>query len=333
MGKWLSFLQIGIMVFAFILGTIVTSRLMPQPTPRQEVALTRFTFTEYHMGVDARIVVYAPNRDAAERACTAAFNRIAELDAIMSDYRADSELMLLCKKAGGAPVPVSADLFKVLQTATIVSRRSKGAFDVTVGPLVALWRTARKTGLLPNPRDIDTARKLVGWKKVKLNDRSRTVQLTTPGMKLDLGGIAKGYAIDEAQVFLKRNGINRALVEMGGDISVSGPPPDSTGWTIRIPNAGDDNGPRDLQFSNQAISTSGDTEQFVVIGGTRYSHVIDPRTGQAVTNRIQATVIAKEGLISDPLSKLLALLGKEAGSKVLKDYPGTKYYLRVAQAP
>lgn len=306
---------------------------MPQLAPKQELALTRFTFTEYHMGVDARIVVYAPNRDAAEKACTAAFNRIAELDAIMSDYRADSELMLLCKKAGGAPVPVSADLFKVLQTAAEVSRRSHGAFDVTVGPLVALWRTARKTRLLPDPHDIDVARSLVGWEKVKLNKRSRTVQLTTPGMKLDLGGIAKGCAIDEAQLCLRKNGIDRALVEMGGDISVSGPPPESPGWTIRVPNAGDDSGPRDLQFSNQAISTSGDTEQFVVIGGTRYSHVVDPRTGQAVTNRIQATVIAKEGLVSDPLSKLLALLGKEAGAKVLREYPGTKYYLRVAKSP
>ena len=321
------------MVFAFILGTLVTSPFMPQPASRQEVALTRFTYTEYHMGVDARIVVYASSRDAAEKACTVAFSRIAELDAIMSDYRVDSELMLLCKRAGGSPVPVSADLFRVLNTAAEISRKSQGAFDVTVGPLVAIWRTARKTGLLPDPHDIDVARKLVGWKKVKLNVRLRTIQLTTPGMKLDLGGIAKGYAVDQAQICLKKHGITRALVEMGGDISVSGPPPDSVGWTIRVPNAANDSGPRDLQFSNQAISTSGDTEQFVVIGGTRYSHVIDPRTGQAVTNRIQATVIAKEGLISDPLSKLLALLGEEAGSKVLKDYPGTKYYLRVAQAP
>jgi FAD:protein FMN transferase len=297
-------------------------------TPRSG-ALTRFTYTEYHMGVDARLVVYARDRATAQKACAAAFERIAALDTIMSDYRRDSELMKLCGRAGGPPVRVSADLFAVLLKAQEVSKRSGGGFDVTVGPLVQLWRKARKTAVLPTTAEIERARKLVGWRKVVLNRQARTVKLLVAGMKLDLGGIAKGYADDDAQKVLKKFGVTSALVEMGGDIVVSNPPPGTKGWTIRVPNAGRNKGPVDMRFANCAISTSGDTAQFAVIGGVRYSHVIDPRTGWALTNRIQATVIAKDGLTSDPLSKLLALLGPRAGSNLLKAYPGTRSYMRI----
>ncbi|HEU4754988.1 MAG TPA: FAD:protein FMN transferase, partial [Armatimonadota bacterium] len=295
-------------------------------------ALSRFTYTEYHMGVDARLVVYAPDQPAAERACTAAFARIAALDTIMSDYRVDSELNRLCARAGGPPVRISPELFRVLQRAQEVSRRSGGAFDVTVGPLIALWRKARKSGVLPDPAEIQRARRLVGWQKLKLDPRARTARLMVRGMKLDLGGIAKGYADDEAQRVLKGHGITRALVEMGGDIVVTGPPPGKEGWTIRVPNAGNDRGPADLQFADRAISTSGDTEQFAVIGGRRYSHVVDPRTGQALTNRVEVTVTAPDGLTSDPLSTTLSVLGGEDYDRLLRAYPGTTAFVRVLPA-
>ena len=286
-------------------------------------ALTRFTYTQYHMGVDARLVVYAPDQPAAERACTAAFARMAALDSIMSDYRRDSELMRLCARAGGRPVRVSQDLFVVLRRAQEVAQRSAGAFDITVGPLIALWRKARKTAVLPGPAEIERARRLVGWRKLRLNDRARTARLAARGMKLDLGGIGKGYAADQAQRVLQKHGITKALVELGGDIVVSGPPPGSDGWTIRVPNAGDEQGPADRRFAERAISTSGDTEQFAVIGGRRYSHVVDPRTGRALTNRVQVTVTAPDGLTSDPLSTALTVLGPEGRSKLLRAYRGT----------
>src|SRR5262249_12314877 len=136
--------------------------------------LTRFTYTEYHMGVDARLVVYAPDQRTAEDACAAAFERIAALDTIMSDYRRDSELMRLCARAGGPPERVSPDLFIVLRRAQEVAQRSGGAFDVTVGPLVALWRQARKTRALPDPSALERARRLVGWQKLRLDEAART---------------------------------------------------------------------------------------------------------------------------------------------------------------
>ncbi len=281
------------------------------------------------MGVDARLVVYAPDRKTAEDACAAAFARIAALDWIMSDYRRDSELMRLCARAGGPPVRVSPELFTVLRRAQRVAQESGGTFDVTVGPLVALWRQARKTAVLPAPAEIERARRRVGWQKIRLDARKRSVRLTVPGMKLDLGGIGKGYAGDEAQRVLKQHGITRALVEMGGDIVVSGPPPGTDGWTIRVPNAGSDQGPADLYLANQALSTSGDTEQFVVIGGRRYSHIVDPRTGQALTNRVQVSLIAPDGLTSDPLTKAMSILGEQDRARLLRAYPGVRVYMRV----
>ena len=281
------------------------------------------------MGVDTRIVVFSPDQKTAEDACAAAFARIADLDSMMSDYRVNSELTILGKKSGGPPIHVSPELFKVLKRAQEVSRLSDGLFDVTIGPLVQLWRKARKLNVLPTKTEIDEARKLVGWKKMKLDDKTQTVQLTVPGMRLDLGAIAKGYADDEGQIALRKHGITSALIEMGGDIVVSAAPPGTKGWTIRVPNAGDDKGPADMQFANCAISSSGDTEQFVVIGGVTYSHVVNPKTGQALTQRVEATVIASDGLTSDSVSTAVTLVNKAGRARLSKAYPGIKQYVRV----
>lgn len=310
-----------------VVGAAASRPFASDATPQAD-PLLRFTYTQVHMGIDARLTVYARSKEAAEEACSKAFERIAELDSIMSDYRRDSELNRLADAAGGPPVTVSPDLFKVLQRAEETARRSNGAFDITASPVIRLWRQARKTGELPNPTELEAARSLVGWQKIKLDGRRRTAKLETPGMRLDLGGIAKGYAGDEAQKVLKKHGITRAMVEMGGDIVVSGPPPGAKGWTIRVPNAGEDRGPVDLPFSNTAISTSGDTEQFTIIDGVQYSHVVDPRTGQALTNRIQATIVARDGLTSDPLSTVLTILSEEERARLLRHYPRTKVYIR-----
>jgi thiamine biosynthesis lipoprotein len=313
------------------LGACLTWWILAAALCRADTApLTRYTYTEYHMGVDVRLVVYAPDKPTAERACTAAFERFAELDTIMSDYRPDSELMRLCAKAGGPPVPVSRDLFTVLQRAQEVAQRSDGAFDVTCGPLIALWRQARKTHVLPLPDALALARTRVGWRKMVLDARRRTVRLLVPGMKLDLGGIGKGYADDCAQQALQRHGITHALVEAGGDIVVSGPPPGETGWKIQVANAAKTPQAPVLLFTNRAISTSGDTEQFVEIGGKRYSHIIDPRTGQALTDRIQVTITAPNGLTSDSLSKVVSVLGQAKGEPIVKTYHGIEIFVHFA---
>jgi len=287
-----------------------------------EPALKRYSFKEPHMGTLFRLILYAPDDETAQKAASEAFARIASLNAIMSDYDNTSELMRLCAQAGGPPVPVSAELFFVLSKAQEVSRQSDGAFDVTIGPVVKLWRTARKNKKLPDAKKLAEARALVGWRNVRLDKDKRTVQLLKPGMKLDLGGIAKGYAADEALAVLKNHGIDRALVAAGGDIAVSGPPPGADGWRIAIALLPGEKDPGRLILHHAAVSTSGDAEQYVEIDGKRYSHIVDPRTGIGLLGRMSATVVARRGIDADSLTKVIAVLGPEEGIKILSSYEG-----------
>jgi thiamine biosynthesis lipoprotein len=291
--------------------------------PAADPSLDRFEFTELHMGTKFQMIVYAADEKTARAAVKEAFARVADLDGIMSDYRSTSELMRLCEKAGGEPVKVSDELFFVLSKAQEVSKLSDGAFDVTVGPVVRLWRLSRRTGKLPDADELKKALAVVGYKNVKLDAKEHTVQLLKAGMKLDLGGIAKGYAADEAIAVLKKHGIDRALVAAGGDIAVSGPPPDKEGWTIGIqPLAPEEvRSPRHLILKNGGVSTSGDAEQFVEIDGKRYSHIVDPRTGLGLLGHRSVTVVAPNGITSDCLTKVASVLGEE-GLKIIEKQEG-----------
>lgn len=291
--------------------------------------LSRFTFTEPHMGTRVKIIVYAGDETAARAAAKSAFQRIAELDGIMSDYRSTSELMRLCQKAGGEPVRVSDDLFRVLERSQEVAKLSDGAFDVTVGPVVRLWRQSRRTHQLPDPKELAQARDLVGFKHVRLDAKNRTVQLLKPGMRLDLGGIGKGYAADAALATLKEHGIAQALVAAGSDIAVSGSPPGTNGWTIGIaPLLDPDAKPkRYLILHDAAVSTSGDAEQFLEINGKRYSHIVDPRTGIGLVGQMSVTVVAPKGIIADPLTKVVSVLGLERGLAIIDATEGAAAFI------
>ena len=186
---------------------------------------SRFEFTETHMECSFNIILYSTDAAVARRASGLAFARIAELDAVLSDYQPESELSQLSLKAGGSPVPVSADLFDVLEKSKYYHARTEGAFDVTIAPVGRLWRRARRDRRLPAPEKLAEARALVGADKVVLDAKSRTVRLLKPGMRLDVGGIAKGYAAGAAIDVLRRQGITRALVGGAGDIVVADPPP------------------------------------------------------------------------------------------------------------
>ncbi|HVS11018.1 MAG TPA: FAD:protein FMN transferase, partial [Planctomycetota bacterium] len=233
-------------------------------------ALERHEFSQLHMGVRVRIVAYARSEREALEACTAAFRRFAELDDSMSDYRPASELMRLCARAGGPPVEVGEDLWIVLASALALARESGGAFDPTAGACMRLWREARRTGRLPEPAEIDAALAVSGWRSVHMDPERRTVALAKPGMQLDLGGIAKGYAVDQALAALRGHGIERALVEAGGEIGALAPPPGERGWRVAL------DGGSTFLLANAALSTSGDAEQHFVAGGQRFSHVVDP---------------------------------------------------------
>jgi thiamine biosynthesis lipoprotein len=279
--------------------------------------LQRNEYVRLLMGVRMRIVAYATDEPAAREAAGAAFERVAQLEDIMSDYETDSELMRLSRASGNGPQKVSPELFEVLSYGQMVSEASDGAFDVTVGPLVRLWRAARKSGVLPAGSALADARSKVGWRMMRLNARDRTIELMIPGMQLDLGGIAKGYAGDESIRVLREHGVRSALFEAGGDIVVSDPPPGTRGWQIELP------GGRKKRLADAAISTSGDTVQFLELNGVRYSHVVDPRTGIGLTEHYAATVIAPRGITTDSLSTAATVLGKRDGESLIRRFGAT----------
>ncbi|MFO0810632.1 MAG: FAD:protein FMN transferase [Gemmataceae bacterium] len=291
--------------------------------PGGDPALARFEFAETQMATRFRVVLYAPDKAAADKAAKAAFLRAAELNGIMSDYQPASELMRLCAKGGGDAVPVSPDLFAILERSQHFAKLTDGAFDITIGPVVRLWRRTRRTKVLPESAALAAARELVGYEKLTLDPVAKTAKLAKPGMQLDLGGIAKGYAAEAMQKVLRDHGVTRALVAAGGDIVVSDPPPGTKGWRVGVTPLGEEEkGAPTLLLANAAVSTSGDAEQAVEIDGKRYAHIVDPKTGLGLGERFQVTVVAKDGTTSDALATGLSVMGSERSIKLIETIDG-----------
>ncbi len=284
------------------------------------------------MGTMFSIVLYAPDVQTATHAAQAAFARVEALNRIMTDYDPDSELMRLCREPAGRPVKVSPELFDVLQHAARISRLTDGAFDITAGEYVQLWRRARRQKELPTPERLARVRGTVGWEKVMLDEQQRTVTLLVNDMHLDLGGIAKGYAADAALATMRHLGIRSALVAASGDIALGDPPPGDNGWTVGVASL-DAQGKEltaMLKLARRAISTSGDTEQYVEIGGVRYSHIVDPRTGLGLTNRLGVTVVADRATTTDAMATAISVMGIQRGMQ-LADHEPSIAVLMVAE--
>ncbi|MGV3639247.1 MAG: FAD:protein FMN transferase [Adhaeribacter sp.] len=271
------------------------------------------------MGTVFRLVLYAPDSARAGQAARAGFRRIAQLDTILSDYIAHSELNKLSRSAGtNTWVPVSADLWFLLRRSVAVSRRTRGAFEVTVGPYMQLWRRARYQGQLPAPEALARARQAVGYRHLHFRKKGRAVLLDAAGMQLDMGAIGKGYAVDEALEAISRAGIRSALVDGGGNIVVSQAPPGTPGWQVAllVPSPADTTRTLRLQLRRQAVATSGDLYQYVQLDGTRYSHILDPFTGLGLTDQSLVSIVARTGLEADWLSTSVSVLGPEKGLRL-----------------
>jgi FAD:protein FMN transferase len=283
--------------------------------------LVRREFRELHMGMAVRVVLYAPDERAARDAARAAFDRIAALEDIMSDYRPSSEVRRLTTTPPGTRARLSEHLCAVLAVALDIAKASDGAFDPTVGPLVDVWRRVRERKRLPEPVALEAARRRVGWQKVHLDRSACTALLETGDMRLDLGGVAKGYILERARDVLRQRGITRTLLEAGGDIVVGDPPPDADGWHIGVTTTDLLLVARTKALSNAALSTSGDTEQFSEIAGVRYSHIVDPRTGLGVTSRAMAWVIADDAALADALATTFTIVSDSARARLLMQFP------------
>ncbi len=271
---------------------------------------TRHEFDFIQMGVPVRIVLYTDTPEHANKAADAARQRIAELNAVMSDYDSDSEIARLTRNEPGKPIALSADLFAVLQAAKHYADMSDGAFDVTVGPFTQLWRRAKRQRKMPEPYLVERAEQRVGNDLWELDGVTKTVTLKRQGMRFDLGGIAKGYAIDQAFETITKMGIETVLVDAGGDFRLGKAPPG--GWKI------DMDGKTASDLENIAVAASGDSRQFLLIGGVRYSHIIDPKTGLGLTHSSTVRVFAPTAMEADALASTLSVLEPERGKKLIE---------------
>ena len=282
------------------------------------------------MGAPFRIVLYAPDKPTADQAARAAFGRITQLNDILSDYDTDSELSRFSQTAGsGRAVPVSQDLWFVLKRSQELAQRTDGAFDVTVGPVVSLWRKARREKKLPDPAKLAEALKAVGYRKLVLDPQCHAARVVVPYMRLDLGAIAKGYAVDAALKVLRARGVTRALVSGGGDMVAGDPPPGKRGWRIEVAPLDVTNAPpaRFVSLANAGLATSGDLFQHLEIDGKRYSHIVDPHTGIGLTDHSLVTVIAPDGITADGLSTAISVLGPEEGAGLVEKTRGAAAYI------
>jgi len=284
--------------------------LIPCELSARGPQLKRYEFSLPRMGTIFRIELYSPDDATAAKAAEAAFARAEELEQIMSDYREDSELMRLAREGASAPFPASDDLYNVLAKSIRISELSRGAFDVSVGPLVELWRKARRTGRLPNASELARAKVLVDYRNIELDAARHTVFLKRAGMKLDLGAIGKGYAADQMLALLQSRGLRQAMVVAGGEVALGAAPSDQAGWRVAIdtPDTGTGKRPCVLMLHDSAVSTSGNSRQFVEVNGKRYSHIIDPSTGLGLEGAASTTVIARDSTTADALATALSIM-------------------------
>jgi thiamine biosynthesis lipoprotein len=283
----------------------------------------RVEFQRLEMGMPVRMVLYATDAARARLAAKTAFDRIRELNLIVSDYEDGSEINRLRHSSGsGRWIPVSEELWTVLRQADRLAHDTEGAFDITAGPLIQLWKRARRQRALPDPEKLAEAKTRVGYYYLDYRDRDRAVVLWQQDMRPDLGGIAKGFVMDQALKVLKQHGIRSALINAGGDMVMSGPPPEKAGWRIELPRLDSTNRADSafIELRDAAFATSGDRYQFVVLDGKRYSHIVDPRTGVGLTDHSLVYVVARDGMTADALATACSVMEPEKSVRLVSRY-------------
>ena len=310
------------MVFYFARCLVCAAAVLVAAVAPLQPALHRYEAVEPHMGTLVKVTLHAPDEDAARAAFAAAFARIRELDATLSDYIPASELSRVTTTAVGTDVRGSRDLIRVLAASQDLAVATGGAFDITQGPVIRLWRDARASRRLPDSEALREASARSGYRKLHVDRAAETVRVDEAGMRLDVGAIGKGYAASEALAVLTARGIGSALVAVSGDLAFSGAPPGSRGWRIDVHSAGPASGiPSVFELTNAAVSTAGGREQHVDAAGRRYSHIVDPARRTGLTDDITVTVVAPHGLDADGLDTAMSVLGVEKGLALIESRP------------
>ena len=316
-------LSVAACIGAALVAATLSAHLYAQP----DTGRTRLF--KYLMGTSVRVEVYGGTPTTRQQAADEAFAAVAEVDRIMSDYRDDSELARLNHAPSGRAVGASDALLAVLGAADRVARESGGAFDVTVRPLLALYGLKAGVPRTPPPAELAAVRPLVNFRNVELDAKARTVRLTRPGMALDLGGVAKGFAAEVAAASLERRGLS-GVVDISGHQFMVGRPLGKRTWTVGI---ADPFRPGRLlgavELERGEVSTTAAEPDDRATGPSR--HVLDPRTAAPATRCVSATVISTDGTLAQALSYAACVLGADAGLALLDRFPDTWGVIAVPQ--
>ncbi len=284
--------------------------------------------TLWVMGTEASVVLPGSDADRLANAADRVETVFQETESRLSRFRDTSELTAINRQAGLSPVSVSPETLHTLNLALTYARLTGGAFDPTVAPLVALWQAASTAGV-PSPATVARCLSLIGYTKVQSDPVAKSVFLSHEGMQLDLGGIAKGTAVDRAAAALLAAGHDRFLIDLGGDIRCQGAPDGQPAWRVGVRDPFDK---RQLlgvvrMAPSSAIVTSGNYERFIVVDGQRYGHLIDPRSGYPVRGMAGVTVMADEAGVADAMSTALFVLGMDQATALLARHPGIEAML------
>ena len=276
------------------------------------------------LGTFVVISVRSADKAGAKQAITLAFTEVRRLDEILSLHRPDSELVNLNRRGAEEPIAVSRELFTVIARAQEIAVATDGCFDITIRKLADLWGFISKEQRLPHPDDVAAALSNGNFRAVFLNEAERTVHFQKPGLSIDLGAIAKGYIVDRALEVLREQGFTNALVRAGGDLRASGSASDQDGWPIQIEDPNRQGERTQIRLHDLAISTSGDYENYLQVGGKRYGHILDPRTGWPVQGVRSCSVMSRTAIEADALATAFFVLGPE---RALARF-GEKYRMR-----
>lgn len=281
--------------------------------------------TRLLMDTFCEISCYGDNKDKSIAAIDAAFKEMERIEHVFSKFDENSEVSKINRRSGSEKVKVSEEVFKLTEESIYYSSISEGAFDITVAPLMEIWGFVRRHKSIPDKDAVENALKSVGYKNIALDPEELSIRFLNKGVKVDFGGIAKGYAVDRAKDVLVSKGIKNGLVNLGGNIFALGYAPGNKKWKIGVEDPINKGKLlRSFELTNRAISTSGNYERFFVIGGKRYSHIINPVTGEPCQGIISVTVAADSAEEADALSTAIFVMGEEKGINLAKSIKGIK---------
>lgn len=315
----------NLLILCLIVGTVIAIAFLRKPKPPEPTKIDSGQLIL--MGTFARIQIYCKSPKEGHKALNEALQTLKHADKLFSTYRTDSELALINREASKHPLKISPETFFVLKKAIEYSKLTNGAFDITVTPLIKLWKSSARKGIMPTKEQLLKARQLVGYTNIILSKPDMTVKFKTKNLKLNVDAIAKGYSVDLAMQAIRKCRVDSALIDIGGEIACFG-----REWIVGIQNPFDTNSLKvspliTIKLTDKCVATSGNYRRYVTIDGKKFSHIINPATGEPAEKIPSVTIIAGKTIDADALATAVSVIGVKKGLKLIESIPNTEALL------